>query len=183
MAVLRKKLESVRSAGTTIHHRGSPMKKWLYWLWRVLPIPQKMRGPILWMGNSKFIVGIAALIFNKQGEILLFKHTYRIDCDWGFPGGYLKKRENPEAAIQREIFEESGYQVKITQLLEIIRSPVMTRLEVLFRGELVGQLPFVPSHEVVEARFFPVDALPELLPEHKALIEKYCLPQAQSNWN
>ena len=150
------------------------MKKWLYWLWRALPIPKKLRGPILWVGNRKFIVGIAALILNDRNEILLFKHTYRTDCEWGFPGGYLKGREDPGAAIQREIFEEAGLEIRIVDLLEIIRSQEMTRLEVLFQAELVGELHFRPSHEVVEARFFGRDALPELLPEHRALIEKYC---------
>ncbi len=150
------------------------MKKWIYWLWRVLPIPKKLRSPILWVGNAKFIIGIAALIFNEHGEILLFKHTYRTDCDWGFPGGYLKGREDPGNAIMREICEESGLEVQIVDLLEIIRSEQMPRLEVLFRAALVGELNFQPSHEVSEARFFALDALPELLPEHQALITKYC---------
>ena len=154
------------------------MNKWLYWLWRVLPIPKKMRGPILWVGNRKFIIGIAALIFNERGEILLFKHTYRTDCDWGFPGGYLKGREDPGDAIKREIWEEAGLQVRILGLLEIIRSEEMPRLEVLFRAELLGELRFKPSHEVSEARFFPLDGLPELLPEHQALITKYCVEMA-----
>jgi ADP-ribose pyrophosphatase YjhB (NUDIX family) len=149
------------------------MQKWLYWLWRVLPIPKKLRGHILWAGNRKFIIGIAALILNNAGEILLFKHTYRTDCDWGFPGGYLKSHEDPDAAIQREIFEESGLAVRVLGVLEIIRSEDMARLEVLYRAVLRGEWEFKPSHEVSEARFFPLDQLPELLPEHQALIEKY----------
>lgn len=149
------------------------MKKWLYWLWRVLPIPKKLRGPILWVGNRKFILGIAAFILNEDGEILLFKHTYRTDCDWGFPGGYLKRQEDPEAAIRREILEESGLHVRVLEVLEVIRSEEMARLEILFQAELVGELTFTPSHEVEAARFFPLNQLPELLPEHRALIEKY----------
>lgn len=149
------------------------MQKWLYWLWRVLPIPKKLRGHILWAGNRKFIIGIAALIFNDAGEILLFKHTYRTDCDWGFPGGYLKSHEDPDAAIQREILEESGLHVRVLDVLEVIRSEEMARLELLFQAELVGELVFIPSHEVDDAQFFPLDQLPELLPEHQALIEKY----------
>ena len=150
------------------------IKKWLYWLWRVLPLPKKLRGPILWLGNSKYIIGIAALIRNEQGEVLLFKHTYRTNCDWGFPGGYLKWREEPQAAMAREIFEEAGFKVRVIRPLEVILTPQMARLEVLFEAELVGEMAFKPSHEVVDARFFPLDGLPEILPEHRALIEKYC---------
>ena len=149
------------------------MNKWLYWLWRVLPIPKMLRGPILWAGNRKFIIGIAALIFSADGQILLFKHTYRTDCDWGFPGGYLKGGEDPADAIRREIREESGLEVKVLGPLEIVRSEEMPRLEVLFQAELLGKMRFQRSHEVSEARFFPVEALPELLPEHQALIEEY----------
>ena len=127
------------------------------------------------MGNRKFVIGIAALILNERGEILLFKHTYRTDCDWGFPGGYLKGREKPDTAIHREILEESGLRVRVIDVLEVIRSEEMARLEILFQAELVGELKFKPSHEVAEARFFPLDQLPELLPEHQALIEKYCV--------
>jgi 8-oxo-dGTP diphosphatase len=153
------------------------MNKWLYWLWRVLPIPEKMRGPILWMGNRKFIIGIAALILNDCGQILLFKHTYRTDCNWGFPGGYLKRHEDPDAAIRREVMEESGLRVRVLNLLEVIRSEDMAQLEILFQAELDGEWKFTPSHEVVEARFFSLDGLPELLPEHLALIEKYCVQE------
>ena len=153
------------------------MKKWLYWLWRVLPIPKKLRGPILWLGNNKYIIGTAALIRNARGEVLLFKHTYRTDCAWGFPGGYLKRREDPQAAMAREIFEESGFKIRVIQPLENILSPQMARLELLFEAELLDERSFIPSHEVVEARFFPLDALPEILPEHQALIEKYCVSE------
>ena len=149
------------------------IKKFLYWLWRVLPLPMGIRTPILWVGNRKFVIGIGALIFNEGGELLLFKHTYRKDVPWAFPGGYLKKREDPDAAIKREISEESGFEIRILKLLEINRSHEMARFEVLYLAELVGEAKFVPSVEVVEARFFPLDQLPELLPEHTAIIERY----------
>ena len=149
------------------------LKKFLYWLWRVLPLPMGIRTPILWMGNKKFVIGIGALIFNEGGELLLFKHTYRKDVPWSFPGGYLKNREDPDAAIKREIREESGFEIRILKLLEINLSHEMARFEVLYLAELVGEVKFVPSVEVVEARFFPLDQLPELLPEHKTIIERY----------
>jgi len=149
------------------------MKRFLYWLWRVIPLSKRLRAPILWFGNRKFVVGIAVLILNDRGEILLFKHTYRKDFPWSFPGGYLQKNENPDAAIQREIFEESGFKINNLKLLEIILSPEMPRLEVLFQADLSGKPAFTPSIEVSEARFFPLDDLPELEPEHLATIRRY----------
>jgi ADP-ribose pyrophosphatase YjhB (NUDIX family) len=149
------------------------MKRFLYWLWRVIPLSKRMRAPILWLGNRKFVIGISALILNDRGEVLLFKHTYRNDFPWSFPGGYLKKHEDPDEAMKREIYEESGFEINILQVLEVARSHEMARFEVLYQAELVGESDFVPSIEVKAARFFSSDELPELLPEHEAIIEKY----------
>ena len=138
-----------------------------------MPLSKRMRAPILWLGNRKYVIGISALILNDRGEVLLFKHTYRRDFPWSFPGGYLKKNEDPDEAMKREIYEESGFEINILKPLEVARSHEMARFEVLYQAELVGETDFVPSIEVTEARFFPVDALPELLSEHKAIIDRY----------
>jgi len=149
------------------------MKRFLYWLWRVIPLSKRMRAPILWLGNRKYVIGISALILNEQGEVLLFKHTYRNDFPWSFPGGYLKGHEYPDDAMKREIKEESGFEINILKPLEVSRSHEMARFEVLYQAELVSEAVFVPSIEVSEARFFAMDQLPELLPEHEAIIDKY----------
>ena len=149
------------------------MNQGLYWLWRVLPMPKWLRSCLMWFINRKFVVGTAALILNERGEILLFKHFYRKDTPWGFPGGYLRRGESPQDAIQREIQEESGFHIKIHQLLEVIQSLEMARIEVLFLGELIGKDDFIPSTEVIEARFFDVNQLPALLPEHEAILRRH----------
>lgn len=150
------------------------MNKLLLWLWRVLPLPDQVQSVLMWLVNRKLVVGTSALILNQHSEVLLFKHSYRIDTPWGFPGGYLKKREDPADTIQREILEESGLQIRIIKLLEVVQSPHAFRLEILFLAELMGDgLRFKPSNEVCDARFFPLDRLPKLLPEHAAAIERY----------
>ncbi len=153
------------------------MKKLLYWLWRVLPMPEWLRNRLMWLINRKFVIGTAVLILNEQGEILLFKHAYRPDTPWGFPGGYVKKGEDPLTAIIRETREESGLDVRVVKLLDVIHSKDAPRQEVLFLGELVEGAAFRPSIEVSEARFFPLDELPELLPEHMGMIERYILSE------
>lgn len=151
------------------------MKKMLYWLWLVLPLPKKLRFFLMWLVNWKFVIGTAALITNEKGEILLFKHAYRKDFPWGFPGGYLKKGEDPIKALQREFMEESGLHIKILRLLEVIKSPQTSRLEVLFLGQLIDDDGFTPSIEVGEARFFSLNHMPELLDEHRGMIERHLM--------
>ena len=151
------------------------MKPILYWLWRVLPLTKSMRSSLMWLINAKFVVGASVLIQNDRGEILLFKHFYRKDVPWGFPGGYVMRGENPDRAIQRELMEESSLQIKNLRLLEVIQSSEMPRMEILFKGELVGDIDFIPSLEVAKAQYFPVDQLPKLLPEHQAIIKRHVI--------
>ena len=149
------------------------IKLWLYQLWRILPLPKTVQSILMWLINAKFVVGTSVVIQNQQGEILLFNHTYRKEHPWGFPGGYVMRGENPDQAIKRELAEESGFKVKDLQLLEIIQSPDMPRMEILFRGEIDGEIDFIPSMEVTKALFFPIDQLPDLIPEHQAIINRY----------
>ena len=149
------------------------MKHILYWLWRILPLTKSMRSWLMWFINAKFVVGTSILIQNDAGEILLFKHSYRKDIPWGFPGGYVMRGENPDQAIQRELMEESGFEIKNLKLIEVFQSREMTRLEMLFFGELEDDRVFMPSKEVDEARFYSINRLPELIPEHKAIIDRH----------
>jgi len=151
------------------------MKRILYWLWRVLPLPKSLQSSLMWLINTKFVAGTSVLVQNNQDQILLFKHLYRKDKPWGFPGGYVKRGENPDQAIQRELTEESGLKLKNLHLLEIIQSPEMARMEILFGGELDGEIDFTPSMEVTKAQFFSLDQLPDLIPEHQVIIKRYLI--------
>ena len=55
--------------------------------------------------RPKFLTAVAALVFDEQGRILLFKHTYR-KLEWGIPAGGLEYGEQPKDAVVREFFEE-----------------------------------------------------------------------------
>jgi ADP-ribose pyrophosphatase YjhB (NUDIX family) len=146
------------------------IKSLLFRLWRVLPLPFFLRSGLIWLLTPKYLIGVDALIVNEENECLLFKHSYRKEYPWGLPSGYLHKREHPLEAIKREIFEESGYVVHITQLLDVYISKNMPSIALIFLGEIVDQMDFVPSAEVLEARFFPVDRLPKLLPDQQDII-------------
>lgn len=56
-------------------------------------------------------VSVAGLITNDADEVLLVKSPRR---GWEFPGGVVESGESLQAALKREIFEESGAQVEIT---------------------------------------------------------------------
>lgn len=56
-------------------------------------------------------------IVEINGEILLVRHTYGTAKDRILlPGGYVKLNELPTAAVEREIFEETGVSCKAKDL-------------------------------------------------------------------
>jgi 8-oxo-dGTP diphosphatase len=141
----------------------------LFWLWRRLPLSNRLRWWLLWLSNKKFLAGVSAVITNDRGQVLLFKHTYRPKYPWGLPSGWLKKQEDPQEAIQREIIEETGFQVSVKELLSVHNSNHVPLLDVLYFGCFEGGV-FQPSSEVSEARFFDLDELPVLLPGQAEII-------------
>ena len=152
------------------------IKSFLFRLWRVLPLPFFLRRGLIRLLTPKYLIGVDALIINEKNECLLFKHSYRKEYPWGLPSGYLHKREHPQDAIKREIFEESGYVVHITQLLDVHISRDMASITLIFMGKLVGKKEFVPSAEVHEACFFSVERLPKLLHDQQEIISKHLSP-------
>jgi phosphoglycolate phosphatase-like HAD superfamily hydrolase/ADP-ribose pyrophosphatase YjhB (NUDIX family) len=53
---------------------------------------------------------VGGLIFNGTGEVLMIR-THKWSDKWGIPGGKIKWGETSEAALRREILEETGLKV------------------------------------------------------------------------
>jgi phosphoglycolate phosphatase len=54
---------------------------------------------------------VGALIFNSKNEVLMLR-THKWSNKWGIPGGKIKFGETSEAALRREILEETNLKVK-----------------------------------------------------------------------
>lgn len=59
-----------------------------------------------------FHLGVKAVILDENGNILLLKKFSKRNeyQTWDLPGGRIQKGEEPEAALIREVFEETGLQ-------------------------------------------------------------------------
>jgi phosphoglycolate phosphatase len=53
---------------------------------------------------------VGALIFNSKGDVLMVR-THKWSNLWGIPGGKIKWGETSEAALRREIKEETGLKI------------------------------------------------------------------------
>ncbi len=109
-----------------------------------------------------FTVGAMAIIEREDGAVLLVRHTYR--KRWGVPGGLLKRGEHPEVALRREVVEEVGVEVDLLGEPAVVVDPDPQRVDLVFRGRLRDPAaePRPSSPEILEARWFLPDDLPEL---------------------
>jgi 8-oxo-dGTP diphosphatase len=109
----------------------------------------------------------AAVIIEKNGEILLAKHKKKNNEYWVIPGGTLEEGETLEEAAIREIQEESGYTVKIHNLVfvsEVIKpSGSKHIIDFFFRGSIIsGVLKKGPDHFLSDIRFLPINNIDKI---------------------
>ncbi len=61
-------------------------------------------------------VDVRGAVF-KDNKILLVKE--KIDGGWTLPGGWADPNESPGEAVEREVFEESGFNVKAKKIVAV----------------------------------------------------------------
>lgn len=105
-------------------------------------------------------VGTDAAIFNQQGEILLME---RADgSGWCLPCGWVEPNERPVDAVVREVFEETGLEVTVTQLVGVFtRLPstntgLHTMIAIVHLCDIVGG-ELTLSHEGLALRYWMID--------------------------
>ena len=130
----------------------------------LLPIAHKVRHRWrIWRGVP--IAGVSVAITNPKGELLLLRHSYGPKV-WALPGGGLKPGEDPAECAKREVAEELGLELDAITALGTIEETLSGSPHTahLFTG-LASKTPAPDKREVVEARFFSTNALPEPLGE------------------
>ena len=142
------------------------MIKFLLRIWGIFPLwVQTLAARIL---RPRFRMAVAALVFNEQGQVLLFKHTYR-KLAWGIPAGGLEYREQPIDAVIREFYEETGMTIEVERLLLAASARYFHHVSLVYLCKIVAGA-FKESYEISEIRYFDVDNLPPMLFDEKDLI-------------
>ena len=110
-------------------------------------------------------VDIRGVVF-KDEQVLLVREL--ADGLWTLPGGWVDVNEPPSHAVEREVFEESGYEVKAKRLMALYDrnkhghpAYIFHLYKVYIQCELVGGHP-QDSLETEGARFYPEDGIPPL---------------------
>ena len=111
-----------------------------------------------------FTVGAMCVIERPDGALLFVRHSYR--RQWGVPGGLLSRGEEPAAGARREAKEEVSLDIETIGEPAVVVDPRARRVDVVFRARLIAAASpddvRASSPEIVEARWFPRDELPEL---------------------
>lgn len=131
-------------------------------VFRRLPVSARRR--IVRTFAPSFTVGAMCFIERDDGALLLVEHVYR--RRWGVPGGLLERGEEPAEAARREVSEEVGVAIVLDGEPAVVVDAVPQRVDLVFRASLApGTDPTdaTPrSPEIVSAKWFPTDELPEL---------------------
>ncbi|WP_305906434.1 NUDIX hydrolase [Methylomarinum sp. Ch1-1] len=108
-------------------------------------------------------IGVSAVVFNQQGQILLIKRDKPPALGlWSIPGGKQEPGESIGEACRREVLEETGLDVEVKNIIALVER----RLEgfhyiiIDFFAEYHGDRSDpVAQSDVSEARWVSVDDL------------------------
>lgn len=102
-----------------------------------------------------------------QAENLLFVRE-RMDGGWTMPGGWVDVGDTPSTAVEREVFEESGFEVEARKVIGVYDANRTGPLEIFHAFKIVFLCDIVAgeariSDETSEVAFFSQRELPNSL--------------------
>ena len=118
------------------------------------------RRPPRWQRIAAYAVIV------RDDQILLCQLSRRLTRaeKWTLPGGGIEHGENPRDAVVREVREETNVEVRDLRYFGSQSWPFPNSLMIAFTAEYAGgELRHDPA-ELADAKWFPVDALPQLPP-------------------
>lgn len=109
------------------------------------------------------IAGVAVFIRDEQARVLLIRQSYG-SRRWTMPAGGAGLGEDPEMAVRREVREELGCELVDLVLLHEGEETMhgAPQRNWIFEARVASE-PRPDRREVIEARWFSLDALPHPL--------------------
>ncbi len=66
------------------------------------------------------VVGVGAVVFDADRVLLVKRANEPLKGEWSLPGGAVELGETLEAAVAREVFEETGLAVDVGPVVEVL---------------------------------------------------------------
>lgn len=133
--------------------------------------PVRWQRRFMTAAHARFLVGVTGLGIDRDGRVLLARHRFGAP-EWRFLGGFLAPRERVEDALAREIAEETGLQVQVGPVLEVVTGYKWQRVELVFAYRVIAGAQ-VLTDEVAELRGFDPADLPDVRADQRGLIERH----------
>jgi len=103
---------------------------------------------------KKQIKVVGAVIKNDQNQILCALRSLEMSMPnyWEFPGGKIEKNEKPEEALVREIKEELGCEIAVSELVEdvIHEYPNIIVNLITYEAKIISGTPVANEHAKIE---------------------------------
>lgn len=116
------------------------------------------------------VPAVSVVVRDRHDRVLPVKHSEF--GSWMTPGGAIEPAETPADAAVREVWEETGLEVRPTRLAGVFGGPeCVVRYRngdetsyaiILFEAEILGGETGTNSREILEVRFFAKSELAEL---------------------
>ena len=138
----------------------------------------------------RYGISAGAILVNEQNQILLVHHYQKDKFDfWVPPGGSLEGVESIYDCAKREVFEETGLQVELGQILYIqefweadyhfCKIFLLGNIE---KGQLTIENKPPGEDWLVDARFFSKEELSELTVFPEILKDQFWQDLEDQNW-
>jgi 8-oxo-dGTP diphosphatase len=86
------------------------------------------------------VVGVGAVILDAKRVLLVRRGQEPMKGEWSIPGGALELGETLEAAVRREVLEETGLEVEIGAIVEVLDKIVTENGRVRYHYVLIDFL-------------------------------------------
>ncbi len=104
------------------------------------------------------IVGAAVAVFHEDRVLLTKREDFEV---WCLPGGRVDEGESPAQAAVREVREETGLDVRLTNLIGVYTRQGWFDLTVItFAAEVIGGELKPQASEVIDIGWFARDNIP-----------------------
>ncbi len=126
------------------------------------------------MGCRSPALTVDAAIIADRKVVLIKRQNEPFQDFWALPGGFVEYGETVDAAVQREVTEETGLYVTLTSLVGVYsdprRDPRGHVVSIAFLAE-VSSGTLSGGSDANDARLWPFTALPNLAFDHARIID------------
>ena len=105
-------------------------------------------------------VAVGTIIRDDRDQIVLVRRAIEPGYGkWVFPGGYVDRGEEVQAAALREAREETGLEIRIDHLINVFSYPGRAPVIIVYAATMTGGC-LACDDESLEAKFFTAEAIP-----------------------